>query len=192
MRTLIVLALTALAVAASAAPLQFALKGRVLGATELEACGQAVVTEYQPLLDAAGSSDVLFPASSCDVEFGTVARVAVDGPARLLFWRGRLIRVIVHFGRLDPQDVASLRGALVGLYQSPSTKRQSPFITDVWRAGSRRLELERTQSSPTNTDLFLTESTDWSEYDRASERATAAMAAVDRRRRREDVSTSPR
>ena len=172
---------------AYAAPQPFEIKGLTLGRREAEACGEAEVRSQQRLFEQAGGSGVELPATSCEIRVGSVAGVKVDGPARLLFWHGRLIRLVIEFGRLELDDFAALRSSLSELHGKPRAVRQAPFNTDTWSASSSSMELERTDRFPTTTTLYLTEPKGWSEYLKSRKRASQVLETIERQRRREDV-----
>lgn len=165
----------------------FQLKGRTLGSDEQSACGNAAVSRHQETLVAAGVIDIEFPVSDCELKFDTVAGIAPSEPARLLFWKGRLIRMIVKFKELELEDFAALHGAFKDLYSQPSTKSNPPFRTATWRSGMHALELERTEDFPTNVGAYLTDITGWNEYQRALTKANKEIKELDRRRRSNDV-----
>lgn len=170
---------------AIAADFQF--KGRALGSDEEHACGQSTITKHQETLDATGVTGIEFPASGCGVTLDTVAGIKPSGPARLLFWKGRLIRMIVEFERLELEDSAALRVAFIDLYGKPSTKRSSPFRTDIWRSGTHTLQLEWANGFPTSVGAYLTDVNGWADYQRVQARATKAIDEIAKKRRSDDL-----
>lgn len=170
-----------------AVAVDFQLKGRTLSSDENSACGSATVTRDQEILNATGVNNIDFPSTGCQLIFDTVAGLKPSGPARLLFWKGRLIRMIVEFERLDLKDAAALRVAFMDLYGKPSTKRDPPFRTDTWRAGAQTLQLEWTDGFPTNVGAYLTDLNGWADYQKVGARANKAIKELDKKERSNDL-----
>lgn len=163
------------------------LKGRRVGQTPAEACQGASVRSQEQLLRDAGLPDVIFPGEACDVHIETVAGVPVPEYARLLFWRGKLIRMVVPFGSLDLAALAALRETLDDAYGPPSVRRSTPFRTDTWNKGPARLELERTDGLPSEVDLYLTHIAGWSEYQKVRDQFSARLEVMKRAQRQRDL-----
>lgn len=165
----------------------FQIKGRTLGMNESSACGEAPLNNRQTTLDATGVRGIDFPATGCELALDTVAGLKPSGPARLLFWKGRLIRLIVEFERVDLENAAALRTTFSNSFGLPSTKHSAPFRTDTWLSGKQVLELEWTGRIPADVGAYLTESTGWAEYQKAEARARSAIEALDKKKRSNDL-----
>jgi hypothetical protein len=171
----------------NSAAAEFQVKGLKLGLTEEQACGSSPVVRHQETLEATGVTGLDFPATGCQLNFDSVAGIRPSGPARLLFWKGRLIRVIVEFERLELSDAAALRVAFMDLHGKPASRRSPPFRTDIWRTGKQKLELEWSEGLPTNVGVYMTDELAWAEYQRVQQRASNAVEALEKKRRSEDV-----
>jgi hypothetical protein len=181
------LVLTAALFSSAASSAEFQLKGQTLGADEKTACGLAPVTNRQDSLNATGVTDVNFPATGCELAFDTVAGIRLCEPAKLLFWKGHLIRLLVRFESVELNDAAALRAAFMDLYGKPSTRRSAPFRTDTWRSERHSLELEWTDGTPANVGAYLTDSVNWAEYQKVEVLATKAIQALEKKRRSNDL-----
>jgi len=170
-----------------AADFSFTIKGRSLGQSTEIACQGVAPSSQEALLRDAGVVDIQFPAESCQVYLDSVAGVSADEYARLLFWRGKLIRMVIPFGSLDLEPLAALRETLVNAYGRPAVKRSSPFRTDVWRKGEERLELEQTDRLPSEVDLYLTQSVAWAEYLKARQQADLKIKQLQRSSRQRNL-----
>jgi hypothetical protein len=164
------LVLTAALFSSAASSAEFQLKGQTLGADEKT-----------------GVTDVNFPATGCELAFDTVAGIRLSEPAKLLFWKGRLIRLLVRFESVELNDAAALRAAFMDLYGKPSTRRSAPFRTDTWRSERHSLELEWTDGTPANVGAYLTDSVNWAEYQKVEVLATKAIQALEKKRRSNDL-----
>lgn len=164
----------------------FQIKGWELGASETEACRGAQVENHQHLLNATGVTGIDFPAAGCEVALESLAGLKPSSPAGLLFWKGRLIRLIVKFDRLKLSDAADLRTAFTDLYGKSVLKRSGPFRTDTWRSGNQRLELEWTMGMA-SVGVFLTDDPGWAEYERSYDRSSKALEAREQKRRSLDI-----
>lgn len=166
----------------------FEIKGTVLGVSEEYACGTLPIAKHQEVLDAVGDTGVVFPASMCEVPFTTVAGIKPTSAARLLFWKGRLIRMLLDFDNLDAKAFASLRMTLIGAYGKPTTKNVTPiFRVDIWRSGTQTLQLERTVEFPTNASVSLTDETGFAAYERVGAVANKAVDEIVKKQRLNDL-----
>lgn len=163
------------------------IKGLTLGLTEAQACRSSPVVRHQELLEAAGVTGFDFPATGCQLHFDSLAGIQPSGPARLLFWKGRLIRVIVEFEHLELAEAAALRVAFMDLHGKPVSRRSAPFRTDTWRTGKQKLELEWSDGLPTSVGVYMTDESAWAEYQRIQQRASNAVEALEKKRRSDDV-----
>ncbi|WP_240097347.1 hypothetical protein [Thermomonas flagellata] len=170
-----------------AAATDFQIKGRTLGMNESSACGDAPLTNLQLALEATGVKGIEFPATGCELALDSVAGLTPAGPARLLFWKGKLIRLIVEFEHVDLEEAAALRTAFISSFGRPVTKRSDPFRTDTWRSRKQVLELEWTDRIPADVSAYLTDSTGWLEYQKAEARARSAIKALDSKKRSDDL-----
>lgn len=181
----VLLFLSAFSYQATAA--DFQIKGRTLGMSESSACGEAPLENRQTTLDAIGIKGIDFPATVCELALDTVAGIKPAGPARLLFWKGRLTRFIVELEHVDLESAAALRTTFINSFGRPSTKHSAPFRTDTWASGKQVLELEWTSRIPADVGAYLTESTGWAEYRKAEARARRAIEALDKKSRSDDL-----
>jgi hypothetical protein len=186
-RTLLAVAAMALAAGASAYAGDFQIKGRSLGLPEDAACQGSEIESHQKLLEAAGLTGYEFPATACRPKVDSVAGVAPSGPARLLFWRGKLIRVIVEFDGLNTSEAGAFSDAFKDLYGKPAMKRNPPFTTHTWRSGHQTLQLEWTVGVPLSVGVYLTDDAGWKEYERSRDKADKAVNTLSRQRRSADV-----
>ncbi|NMF98418.1 hypothetical protein GPA27_13585 [Aromatoleum toluolicum] len=166
---------------------EFQIKGHRLGEDESSACQDGKVVRLQELLTTIGVGGFDFPATSCDVRFDSVAGLKPSEPAKLLFWNGALIRIVIRFDGLDWSDAAGFRTAFTDLYgKRPSLKRSPPFMTESWRNGGQSLQLEWTTRLK-SVGVYLTDDRAWEEYERARRRADGAVEAAEKKRRSRDV-----
>ena len=165
---------------------EFQVKGRTLGMDEHMACGAAPIESHQTTLDATGLKGFSYPATSCKVFLDTVAGIKPTGPALLLFWKGKLIRLIVRFEEINLIDSATLRTAFINSFGKPKTKRSS-FRTDTWTLGKHKLELEWDDSDSEEVGAYMTDTGGWQEYDAATNAAKAAIKALDEKSRANDL-----
>lgn len=183
----VICALLALGSSSTVAQDMPTIKGWTLGQSPETACRGEPATHMQDLIREAGIQDIETFATSCEVKVDSVSGVTVSEPARLLFWRGALIRVSIDFGWLDLEALAAVRGTLLETYGKPSTRRSNPFITDSWHGKSMKIELERTDRLPSNVGLYLTDKKGWTEYERVTQRITERIEAQMRLARKNDL-----
>jgi hypothetical protein len=167
----------------------FQIKSKRLGMDPATACEGNPIEDHQRLVNEGVAQNLQFPVSSCEVTVDTVAGYSPTEPMRLLFWKGRLIRLILKFELNEVEDVTSIRGAIGKAYGKPKSRNdKTPFFTELWQAGRQRLELEwMFKSSPMRLGLYVTDESAWSEYDRAKKAIEKAVNSQEQRQRLKDL-----
>jgi hypothetical protein len=179
--------LSVFALSSTAFAADFQLKGLTLGLEEKATCGQSTITSLQDSLNETGVTGIEFPATGCELIFDTVAGIKPAGPARLFFWKGRLVRFLVDFESLPLSEAASLRATFMDMYGKPSTKRSAPFRTDTWRTSKQSLELEWTDRIPADVGAYMTDTVGWAEYQGVAAKAVKALDVIKKKRQSNDL-----
>ena len=174
---------------ASAFSKDFQLKGLKLGMTESEACGSAEITDLQKLADASSVPDVVMPASKCEVQADSIAGYQPDGPLRLAFWKGRLVRVVAKFEGMKFMAVLSIHDAIIQTYGKPNLTKKGPArtLTETWRIGTQRLEVESSNANGEYIGIFMSDSVGWEALRRAQMQMQAELAKQTNQRQLNDL-----
>ena len=174
------LVFTSLLFATAAAAQGLQLKGKSIGMTEAQACGDAEIQSHTANIEKAGVKGFHHPANSCDVAVSSLGDLVIDSPAHLLFWNGAMVRMVIKMDRLDIQATADIRSALIDLYGQPKTQRNRPFVTDVWLRGGQTLTAEWVWSNgePVSGSLFLTDLRGYGQFTASHNKAIKQIEAL--------------
>jgi hypothetical protein len=174
---------------ALAQPSGFAIKGKTLGIDQTEACESAATDDFPKSKEIAAANNIVFLGTACDVPVNSLAGIAQVPPLGLVFWNGKLIRVVARIETMDMHRAASVRSSLMDAYGKPTTRRNKPFVTDTWRAKGQTLQLEMNwdESDSAAAGIYLTNIAGWAEFIKAIDRIERVKSDADRRRRQADL-----
>ena len=180
---------TSLLFAATASAQGLQIKGRSIGMTQAQACGDVEIQDIGANIEKAGVKGVSLPATGCDISIPSLGTVVLQSPAALLFWNNSLVRIIVKMDRLDMQATADVRSALVDLYGKPKTRRNKPFVIDVWQRKGQTLSAEWMWSDgePVSGSLYLTDTQGYAQFSAAHDRAMKQIEAKESGRIKSDI-----
>ncbi len=165
----------------------FQVKGRKIGDSEKAACGSSVIKDSRGQLKTLGVPHVYYPVSTCEVVVESLAGVIPMSAARLLFWEGRLIRLVIEMPPLDLEEAFKFHKAWSDLHGKPSVKKSYHFASNTWISGKTSLALHFAVGLPSQIDVFLTDEVGWGAFERARERAEKALDLMDKKKRNADI-----
>ncbi len=156
---------------------------------ESTACGSSEVTDLQKTIDASSVAGIAMPASKCDVQVDSLAGYMPDGPLHLAFWKGHLVRVVATFENMELNAALSIHAAIVKTYGKPASSKRGPAksLTETWRNGTQRLEVESASVNGNYIGIYLSDSVGWAEFQRVQERVQRELAKQTSQRQRDDL-----
>ena len=172
-----------------AQPVPFAVKGKVLGMDQAQACDGSVIDDFIRSREIAASKGISHMGSACEVPVISLAGITHASPLGLVFWSGKLVRVAARISPMDMDSAANLRVSLMDAYGKPATRRNRPFVTDTWRGKNQLLELEMTwvDGEPVAAGIYLTDISGWATFLKVIDRVEQAKANDEKRLRQIDL-----
>jgi hypothetical protein len=174
---------------ANAQPFEsFELKGKSLGMDIEEACADSPRGSMQKLAIDAGVKDIAFPAEDCNVSMTSIAGIQLSKPVNLLFWKGKLVRIMVNFQINSFSEYGDINVTLNDAYGAPSQHRSKwEFRTAIWKKPNQTLEFQRSTGFPTNAGIYMTSLKEWNEYEATYKKITTALERIQRQSRLNDL-----